>query len=183
MIFKNLGLPFVSFAAIILAATLRYEYVNSADLSAKLATQSQQLAQANSDNELLAATILTLADEVQLREDITSVIIDASRMYNVPPMLLTQTIRSESSFRPNVKHSIPTVECMSGINTKAHPKTFHNPTSLTGCVYASAEILSKYISDSDGLTLALTKYKGFSPLGHTQAKQVIKAYYDSARLR
>lgn len=131
----------------------------------------------HSDNQAMAATILILADEVQLRQDITSLIVDASRHYNVDPRLIANLIKSESNFRPNISHSLPQVRCMSGINLKAHPKVLYNPDTITGCIFASAEVLSKYIEDSDGLTLALTKYKGFSPLGHTQAKQVIKDTY------
>ena len=137
------------------------------------ATTSQQ----QSDNTAMASTILLLTEEVQLRQDITSLIVDAARAYNVDPKLLANLIKSESNFRPNIKHSVPYVECMAGINNKAHPKTLYNPSSITGCVYAAAEILAKYIDESDGLTLALTKYKGFSPLGHTQAKAVIKETY------
>ena len=137
------------------------------------ATISQQ----QSDNAAMASTILALTEEVQLRQDITSLIVDAARAYNVDPKLLANLIKSESNFRPNIKHSVPHVECMAGINNKAHPKTLYNPSSITGCIYASAEILAKYIDESDGLTLALTKYKGFSPLGHTQAKAVIKETY------
>lgn len=131
----------------------------------------------HSDNQAMAATILILSDEVQLRQDITSLIVDASRHYNVDPRLIANLIKSESNFRPNIKHSLPQVQCMSGINLKAHPKVLYNPDTITGCIFASAELLSKYIEDSDGLTLALTKYKGFSPLGHTQAKQVIRDTY------
>ena len=131
----------------------------------------------HSDNQAMATTILILSDEVQLRQDITSLIVDASRHYNVDPRLIANLIKSESNFRPNIKHSLPQVQCMSGINLKAHPKILYNPDTITGCVFASAELLSKYIEDSDGLTLALTKYKGFSPLGHTQAKQVIRDTY------
>lgn len=135
------------------------------------------ISQQQSDNAAMASTILSLTEEVQLRQDITSLIVDAARAYNVDPKLLANLIKSESNFRPNIKHSVPHVECMAGINNKAHPKTLYNPSSITGCVYASAEILAKYIDESDGLTLALTKYKGFSPLGHTQAKAVIKETY------
>ncbi len=138
LILLRIMLAILSIGIIVAIPTINHLSTKVNNLTSNLSAQSEQLAQANSENELLAATIITLADEVQLREDITSVIIDASRMYNVPPMLLTQTIRSESNFRPNIKHSLPAVECMSGINTKAHPKTLHNPTSLTGCIYASA---------------------------------------------
>ena len=131
----------------------------------------------HADNQAMAATILIFSDEVQLRQDITSLIIDASRHYNVDPRLIANLIKSESNFRPNVKHSLPQVRCMSGINLKAHPKVLYNPDTITGCVFASAELLSKYIENSDSLTLALTKYKGFSLLGYTQAKQVIRDTY------
>lgn len=142
----------------------------------KLTSQQETIDKQTSDNEQMALTILSLVDEVQLRQDITSVIVDASRAYSVDPMLLTQLIKSESNFRPNIKHTIPTVECMSGINTKQHPKTLHNPTSVVGCVYASAEILASYIETSDSLTLALTRYKGLSPQGFSQAKKIVKEY-------
>lgn len=148
-----------------------------ANIYQKLTSQQETIDKQASDNEQMALTILSLVDEVQLRQDITSVIVDASRAYNVDPKLLANLIKSESNFRPNIKHSVPHVECIAGINNKAHPKTLYNPSSITGCVYASAEILAKYIDESDGLTLALTKYKGFSPLGHTQAKAVIKETY------
>lgn len=143
----------------------------------KLISQQETIDKQASDNEQMALTILSLVDEVQLRQDITSLIVDAARAYNVDPKLLANLIKSESNFRPNIKHSVPHVECMAGINNKAHPKTLYNPSSITGCIYAAAEILAKYIDESDGLTLALTKYKGFSPLGHTQAKAVIKETY------
>ena len=147
-----------------------------ANIYQKLTSQQETIDKQASDNEQMALTILSLVDEVQLRQDITSVIVDASRAYSIDPMLLTQLIKSESNFRPNIKHVIPTVECMSGINTKQHPKTLHNPTSVVGCVYASAEILAGYIETSDSLTLALTRYKGLSPQGFSQAKKIVKEY-------
>ena len=147
-----------------------------ANIYQKLTSQQETIDKQASDNEQMAFTILSLVDEVQLRQDITSVIVDASRAYNIDPVLLTQLIKSESNFRPNIKHTIPTVECMSGINTKQHPKTLHNPTSVVGCVYASAEILAGYIETSDSLTLALTRYKGLSPQGFSQAKKIVKEY-------
>lgn len=166
------------FAAFSLVAVLHYYTmtVKVDQLTTDLNTAQTTISQQQSDNEQMALTIFSLVDEVQLRQDITSVIVDASRAYNVDPMLLTQLIKSESNFRPNIKHMIPTVECMSGINTKQHPKTLHNPTSVVGCVYASAEILAGYIETSDSLTLALTRYKGLSPQGFSQAKKIVKEY-------
>lgn len=115
-----------------------------------------------------------LANEVVLRQDITSLIVDAARSYNLDPMLLARLIKSESNFRPNPKHATPNIVGPAGINTKAWKNTKHNPHSYVGNIYTSAEILSHYVEDSDSLTLALTRYKGLSPLGFSQAKQIVK---------
>lgn len=164
--------------AILALSTFAYQFYNRYDAAQLDVYKLKQLtAKQYADNQEMATTILILSDEVQLRQDITSLIVDASRHYNVDPRLIANLIKSESNFRPNIKHSLPHVQCMSGINLKAHPKVLYNPDTITGCIFASAELLSKYIEDSDGLTLALTKYKGFSPLGHTQAKQVIRDTY------
>ena len=118
-------------------------------------------------------------EELQLRQDLTSLIIDASRSYNIDPKLLAITIKSESNFRPDPKHALPQVTGSSGINTKANSKLKHNPYSYVGNIYASAEILSRYIETSDSLTLALTRYKGLSPQGFGQAKEILKEYNKS----
>lgn len=115
-----------------------------------------------------------LANEVVLRQDITSLIVDAARSYNLDPMLLARLIKSESNFRPNPKHATPNIVGPAGINTKAWKSTKHNPHSYVGNIYTSAEILSHYVEDSDSLTLALTRYKGLSPLGFSQAKQIVR---------
>ena len=115
-----------------------------------------------------------LANEVVLRQDITSLIVDAARSYNLDPKLLAKVIKSESNFRPNPKHALPHVVGPAGINTKTWKATLHNPNSYVGNIYAGAEVLSHYIEDSDSLTLALTRYKGLSPLGLSQAKQIVK---------
>lgn len=115
-----------------------------------------------------------LANEVVLRQDITSLIVDAARSYNLNPMLLARLIKSESNFRPSPKHATPNIVGPAGINTKAWKSTKHNPHSYVGNIYTSAEILSHYVEDSDSLTLALTRYKGLSPLGFSQAKQIVK---------
>lgn len=125
-------------------------------------------------NEALYQENKILANEVTLRQDITSLIVDAARSYNLDPMLLAKLIKSESNFRPNPKHALPHVIGPAGINTKAWKSTKHNPHSYVGSYYAGAEILSHYIEDSDSLTLALTRYKGLSPLGLSQAKQIVK---------
>ena len=115
-----------------------------------------------------------LVNEVVLRQDITSLIVDAARSYNLDPKLLAKVIKSESNFRPNPKHALPHVVGPAGINTKVWKTALHNPNSYVGNIYSGAEVLSHYIEDSDSLTLALTRYKGLSSLGLSQAKQIVK---------
>ena len=125
-------------------------------------------------NEDLYKENKILVNEVVLRQDITSLIVDAARSYNLDPKLLAKVIKSESNFRPNPKHALPHVVGPAGINTKAWKTTLHNPNSYVGNIYSGAEILSHYIENSDSITLALTRYKGLSPLGLSQAKQIVK---------
>ena len=128
-------------------------------------------------SEALINYTTAVNEELQLRQDLTSLIIDASRSYNIDPKLLAITIKSESNFRPNPQHALPHVKGSAGINVKANNKLKHNASSYVGNVYASAEILAGYIETSDSLTLALTRYKGLSPQGFGQAKEIIKEYY------
>ena len=127
-------------------------------------------------SESLINYTTSVNEELQLRQDLTSLIIDASRSYNIDTKLLAITIKSESNFRPNPQHSLPHVKGPAGINVKANNKLKHNASSYVGNVYASAEILASYIETSDSLTLALTRYKGLSPQGFGQAKEIIKEY-------
>lgn len=136
----------------------------------------QQLATEKEISESLYKENKDLAEEVVLRQDITSLIVDAARSYNLDPALLAKLIKSEGNFRPNPKHSLPYVVGPAGINTKVWKKTLHNPHSYAGNIYTSAEILSYYINTSDSLTLALTRYKGLSPLGFSQAKEIVKDF-------
>ena len=130
-------------------------------------------------SESLINYTTSVNEELQLRQDLTSLIIDASRSYNIDPKLLAITIKSESNFRPNPQHALPHVKGSAGINVKANNKLKHNASSYVGNVYASAEILAGYIETSDSLTLALTRYKGLSPQGFGQAKEILKEYNKS----
>ena len=134
----------------------------------------EQLKAEKQINEDLYKENKILVNEVVLRQDITSLIVDAARSYNLDPKLLAKVIKSESNFRPNPKHALPHVVGPAGINTKAWKTTLHNPNSYVGNIYSGAEILSHYIENSDSITLALTRYKGLSPLGLSQAKQIVK---------
>ena len=125
-------------------------------------------------NEALRQETKILANEIVLRQDVTSLIVDAARSYNLDPLLLARVIKSESNFRPNPKHALPHVIGPAGINTKAWKHTKHNPHSYVGNIYTGAEILSFYLEGSDSLTMALTRYKGLSPLGLKQAKEIVK---------
>lgn len=144
------------------------------DANYTIANLKEQLQVEKQINEDLYQENKILANEIVLRQDITSLIVDAARSYNLDPKLLAKVIKSESNFRPNPKHALPHVVGPAGINTKAWKTTLHNPNSYVGNIYSGAEILSHYIEDSDSLTLALARYKGLSPLGLSQAKQIVK---------
>lgn len=146
------------------------------NLKSDLATANQTITQMRSDNTQMANSVLILSEEVQLRQDITSLIVDAGRSYNIDPKLLAHVIKSESNFRPNPKHAVPHWVGPGGVNIKAWPHLRNNPYSYTGNIYASAEILSYYLDDSDTTLLALTRYKSLSPQGFAIAKSILKDY-------
>ena len=146
------------------------------NLKSDLDTANQTIAQMRSDNTQMANSVLILSEEVQLRQDITSLIVDAGRSYNIDPKLLAHIIKSESNFRPNPKHALPHVVGPGGVNIKAWLHLRNNPYSYTGNIYASAEILSYYLDDSDTTLLALTRYKSLSPQGFAIAKSILKDY-------
>jgi len=145
-------------------------------LEEKIVVLAQELNVTKNEFEVMQNINKELLKELELRQDITSLIVDSARAYNLDPKLLATVLKSESNFRPNPKHKLPQVVGVAGINTKANPKTLHNPQSYVGNVYASAEILANYVESSDSLTLALTRYKGLSPMGYRQAKDVLKEY-------
>lgn len=148
--------------------------------NAELRLENQRL---NTDMSITANTYLAMIEyvgsvneEIQLRQDITSLVIDAARAYNIEPMFLAKVIKSESNFRPNPNHGLPQIKGSAGINTNAHKQLKNNASSYTGNIYSAAEILARYVEDSDSLTLAIARYKGLSPLGLSQAKSVVKEY-------
>lgn len=169
-------LLFIGLCLISLLLTLEI-WVNKQDTIAmelKISELNQQILDEKQINEDLYQENKILANEIILRQDITSVIVDAARSYNLDPMLLARIIKSESNFRPNTKHSLPHIIGPAGINTKVWTHTKNNPNSYVGNIYTGAEILSFYLDDSDSLTMALTRYKGLSPLGLSQAKAIVK---------
>jgi soluble lytic murein transglycosylase-like protein len=100
-------------------------------------------------------------------------VINASKMYNVSPVVLTALIQSESSFRFR-KHDLPYVIGLCGINTKVWTDLPHNPHTDSGNIHCSAYILRHYLDKSDGdYEEAVTRYKGYSRLGMAQAKRVM----------
>ena len=154
--------------------------ITSKHENTELRLENQRL---NTDMNITANTylamieyVVTVNEEIQLRQDLTSLIIDAARTYSIEPMMLAKVIKSESNFRPNPNHGLPQIKGSAGINTNAHKQLKNNASSYTGDIYSAAEILARYVEDSDSLTLAIARYKGLSPLGLSQAKSVVKEY-------
>ena len=161
---------------VVLGAYVKYQIgeINTLKVANKeLSTTITELQEVNSELNKISEG---LTEEVKLRQDLVSLIIDASRSYNIDPKLYASLIKSESNFRPNPKHAVPHVVGMAAINLKAHKALKYNPHGFVGNIYAGAEVLSTYLADSDSLTLGLTRYKGMSPLGYSQAKDVVKEY-------
>lgn len=161
---------------VFLSAYVKYQIgeINTLKVANKdLSTTVVELQEVNSELNKISEG---LTEEVKLRQDLVSLIVDASRSYNIDPKLYASLIKSESNFRPNIKHAVPHVVGMAAINLKAHKALKYNPHGFVGNIYAGAEVLSTYLADSDSLTLGLTRYKGLSPLGYSQAKDVVKEY-------
>jgi len=165
---------------IFVLVSLLFLFIMSKNENTDLSLKNQRL---NADMNITASAYLAMIEyvssvneEIQLRQDITSLVVDAARAYNIEPMFLAKVIKSEGNFRPNPNHTLPNVKGSAGINTNVHRDLKNNAFSFTGNIYSGAEILSKYIEDSDSLTLAITRYKGLSPLGLNQAKSVVKEY-------
>ena len=117
-----------------------------------------------------------LNEKAQDMDTIQGVIYEAGKHFKVDPLLLTAIIKSESNFRPYPKHNLKHVVGIAGINVDAHKEILlYNPYSVKGNIYASAQVVSAYNKDNN-MTLALTKYKGYSKLGKKQALEVIEDY-------
>lgn len=170
---------YIALAAAVFGATIATLYKETIAQQIIIDQHKQDNAILIEISEALIQYTTSVNAELELRQDITSLIVDASRSYNLDPKLLAITIKSESNFRPNPQHVLPHVKGPSGINVKANSTLKHNANSYVGNIYASAEILARYIESSDSLTLALTRYKGLSPQGFTQAKQIVKEYNKS----
>jgi hypothetical protein len=180
-IFKNFVIPMVITG---LLGGVWYKVDKyTVSLKNNIGVLTQELEVTKNEFEVMQNINKELLKELELRQDITSLVVDASRSYNLDPKLLAVVLKTESNFRPNPKHKLPQVVGVAGINTKANPKTLHNPQSYVGNVYASAEILANYVESSDSLTLALTRYKGLSPMGYRQARNVLKEYENIGGIR
>lgn len=163
--------------SVVLIMSILNLYSKNAELHLKNQVLVNDIVITANTYEAMIHYVESVNEELQLREDLTSLIIDAARSYNLDARLLALVIKSESNFRPNPKHSSPDWIGAGGINIKAHKTLKNNPHTYTGNIYASAEILAKYIDDSDSLTLAIARYKGLSPLGLKFAKEIVREYH------
>jgi hypothetical protein len=89
--------------------------------------------------------------------------------------LVASLIKSESDFRVNPNHGLKGVEGQSGIYTTMHPDNPFNARTSKGNIYSCVWILNQCNSQADGNTLiALKYYKGYSNLGESRARHVVK---------
>ncbi|CUU91942.1 transglycosylase SLT domain-containing protein [Campylobacter hyointestinalis] len=103
-----------------------------------------------------------------------SYVYKASKLNSLDPLLLTSLINSESSFLPSVKHSLPHVKGLAGINHKYW--NIPNDT-VEEQIHAGAIVLKHYLDryNNDYLK-TLIAYKGISNLGRKQALLVYSNY-------
>lgn len=80
---------------------------------------------------------------------------------------------SESSFNQYCTHDLPYVIGMYGLNTKVHNFPF-NPYDTRGNIWNAASYLRTLLDRTHGnYEKALTYYKGYSHLGHSQARHTL----------
>ena len=81
-------------------------------------------------------------------------------------------VKSESGFK-TVRHAVPYVVGLAGINTKVWKDLPANPCTDKGNIECAAYILSIYYKKHGDYLLALKAYKGWSKLGERQARLVL----------
>lgn len=100
--------------------------------------------------------------------------LEASKEYEVNPLLLTYLINSESMYKERVKHSLSYVKGLAGINERVWKIPNTTPKEQ---IFAGAYVFKVYLDKYKGDELeALHGYKGRSPLGRRQALLVYKKY-------
>lgn len=84
-------------------------------------------------------------------------------------------IKSESDFRINPNHGLKGVFGQSGIYTTMHPDNPFNARTPKGNIFSCVFILNQCSDQACGVTLtALKYYKGYSELGESRARQVVR---------
>lgn len=109
-------------------------------------------------------------------KDITKAVytLEAAKIHNVNPLLLTHLINSESMYKERVKHSLSSVKGLAGINERVWK--IPNRTNKEQ-IFAGAYVLRVYLDKYQGNEVeALHGYKGRTPLGRRQALLVYKKY-------
>ena len=100
--------------------------------------------------------------------------LEASKEYEVNPLLLTHLINSESMYKERVKHSLSYVKGLAGINERVWKIPNTTPKEQ---IFAGAYVFKVYLDKYKGNELeALHGYKGRSSLGKRQALLVYKKY-------
>lgn len=155
-------------------------------LNQELKKKDEELKKLTTKKNVIKAFILASNSKISsdLAEKYASFILKESIKKGNSPYVQAALIESESSFITNPKHDIANVIGMSGIywdvwkdELKKH-KIAHNKEDLRNPyinMRASSHILAVYMDISKGLPReALSRYKGYSALGKSQAKEVMK---------
>lgn len=99
------------------------------------------------------------------------------------PYIQASLLASESDFRTNPRHAIRTVYGMGGIYADVWADDLKDVGIIT-CnrdllnpmknIESSAFVVATFMKSSKSTYVALAKYKGYSPLGKSQAREVIR---------
>lgn len=155
-------------------------------LNQELKKKDEELKKLTTKKNVIKAFILASNSKISsdLAEKYASFILKESIKKGNSPYVQAALIESESSFMSNVKHAITNVIGMSGI----YWDVWGNELKAAGILQkkedlknpfvnmrASSYILAKYKKMSNGSHIeALGRYKGYSALGKSQAKEVMK---------
>ena len=104
-----------------------------------------------------------------------------ANVYNIDVSIFAALIYSESSYNVNIKHALPYVIGLGGINLKAHPHHRHRAFTPKGNLEAAAMELRWHLDKHNGNYLqALWSYKGRGAkgLGLRQAHNVLNIARD-----
>lgn len=142
----------------------------------------QEVSQANHEVNILTKELNSYHITQESLEDLGASPIDAKRammaseVYGIDPKWDGALITSECSWK-EVTHDLPYVKGKCAINTKENRHVKYNVQSEFSNMLAGAQLFREYLDVYETYPKAIKRYKGWSPLGESQARHVMKIYH------